>query len=208
MPRKKRAPQATTSTAWSPPPSKWSLPANAVLVKYDEEQSARLAHAAMLASALSLDMTGWFTPNAANYFTRISKAQILDALREKRNAPPAPAWEKPAKADLAALAEREISGTPGCLRCCARLRSIFFANAAAAGAVWRWRPASSFCAPQGTDCPFLILAASDGGTFDDAECRESFSGRVSAVVTSSPSRRVYKPRWHRLIPCHTRSLLA
>ncbi len=44
--------------------------------------------------------------------SQISKAQILDALREGRNSPPAPAWEKLQKPDLAALAEREICRTP------------------------------------------------------------------------------------------------
>ena len=84
---------------------------NAVQVKHTGQQNARLAHAAMLASAVSLDMKTWFTPTAANYFGRISKPQILDALREARNTSPAPAWEKLKKADLAALAERETVGT-------------------------------------------------------------------------------------------------
>jgi len=56
-------------------------------------------------------MKPWFTPSAENYFSRIGKPQILAALREARNTPPAPAWEKLKKADLAALAERETSGT-------------------------------------------------------------------------------------------------
>lgn len=84
---------------------------DAVQVKHDGEQNARLAHAAQLASALSLDMKAWFTPTAANYFSRIAKPQILDALREAKGTPPAPAWEKLKKADLAALAEREVSDT-------------------------------------------------------------------------------------------------
>lgn len=84
---------------------------NGVQVRNAGQQSAQLAHAAMLASALSLDMTAWFTPTAANYFSRLSKPQILDALREVKNTPPAPAWEKLKKPDLAALAERETSGT-------------------------------------------------------------------------------------------------
>jgi len=55
-------------------------------------------------------MAAWFTPTAANYFSRISKAGILAALREVKGAT-APAWESMKKADLAALAEREIAGT-------------------------------------------------------------------------------------------------
>ena len=84
---------------------------NAVKTKNGRDESERMHHAAQLASAVSLDMNAWFRPTAANYFSRISKAQILEALREARNAPPAPAWEKAKKAELAALAEREISGT-------------------------------------------------------------------------------------------------
>ena len=84
---------------------------NAVQLKKQDQDGARLGHAALLASALNLDMTAWFTPTAANYFGRIAKPQILDALRKAKGTPPAPAWEKLKKPDLAALAERETSGT-------------------------------------------------------------------------------------------------
>jgi ParB family transcriptional regulator, chromosome partitioning protein len=70
----------------------------------------RLSHAKALASALKLDMKPWFTPDAANYFSRVNKPQILDALKEGRNQPPAPAWEKLKKMELAQLAERELAG--------------------------------------------------------------------------------------------------
>lgn len=50
------------------------------------------------------------TPTADNYFSRISKPQILEALREAKGTAPAPAWEKLKKSELAALAEREIEG--------------------------------------------------------------------------------------------------
>ena len=68
-----------------------------------------MVHAAALADALKLDMGAWFTPTAANYFTRIGKAKILETLREVKGSV-APAWEKLKKPDLAALAEREVSG--------------------------------------------------------------------------------------------------
>ena len=84
---------------------------NAVRVKSDRQDSGRFRHATMLTSALSLDMKAWFTPTAENYFSRISKPQILAALREAKGMPPAPAWEKLKKAELAAVAERETSGT-------------------------------------------------------------------------------------------------
>jgi len=83
---------------------------NAVQGKTDNPEGARLSHAKALASALKLDMNPWFTPDAPNYFSRVAKPQILDALKEGRNQPPAPAWEKLKKGELAALAERELAG--------------------------------------------------------------------------------------------------
>ena len=83
---------------------------NAVQVKADRESNRRLSHAETLASSLSLDMKTWFTPTADNYFNRISKPQILEALREAKGTAPAPAWEKLKKSELAALAERETEG--------------------------------------------------------------------------------------------------
>ena len=82
----------------------------AVRGKADKPESDRLKNAAALASALKLDMKPWFTPDAANYFSRVSKPQILDALKEGRQQPNAPAWEKLKKGELAALAERELAG--------------------------------------------------------------------------------------------------
>lgn len=82
---------------------------NAVLQKSDRPGCSRMSDAAALAEALKLDMNAWFTPTAANYFTRIGKAKILETLREVKGSV-APAWEKLKKPDLAALAEREVSG--------------------------------------------------------------------------------------------------
>jgi ParB family chromosome partitioning protein len=82
---------------------------NAVLLKADRPDSARMQQAACLAEALHLDMAAWFTPTAANYFGRISKARIIETLREVKGSV-APAWDKLKKADLAALAQRETSG--------------------------------------------------------------------------------------------------
>ena len=83
---------------------------NAVQGKGDRPGAERFQHAGALATALKLDMKAWFNPNAANYFTRVSKPQILDALKEGRSKPNAPAWEKLKKPELAALAERELAG--------------------------------------------------------------------------------------------------
>ena len=84
---------------------------NSVQMKTDRPDAPRLVHANQLAAVLHLDMTAWFTPTAENYFNRVSKIQILEALQEARQQPPAPAWEKLKKAELAALAERETAAT-------------------------------------------------------------------------------------------------
>ena len=83
---------------------------NAVLLKADRADCRRMQHAACLAEALHLDMGVWFTPTAANYFSRVNKAGILAALKEAKG-DTAPAWEAMKKPDLAALAERQIAGT-------------------------------------------------------------------------------------------------
>jgi ParB family transcriptional regulator, chromosome partitioning protein len=83
---------------------------NAVRTKNDRPDADRLQHADRLATALKLDMKPWFTPDAANYFSRVSKPQIFEALLEARKQPPAPAWEKLKKAELAQEAERQMKG--------------------------------------------------------------------------------------------------
>ncbi|HXN51420.1 MAG TPA: ParB/RepB/Spo0J family partition protein [Candidatus Acidoferrum sp.] len=84
---------------------------NGAQTKTDRPDAPRLIHAGQLAAVLHLDMTAWFTPTAENYFNRVSKVQIIEALQEARQQPPAPAWEKLKKAELAALAARETAGT-------------------------------------------------------------------------------------------------
>ena len=84
---------------------------NAVLKKGDRPDCNRLAHADLLAEALTLDMKAWFTPDAGNYFSRISKAGIIQALQEAKGTPPAPAWHGMKKSELALLAARETAGT-------------------------------------------------------------------------------------------------
>ncbi|HEY4359703.1 MAG TPA: ParB/RepB/Spo0J family partition protein [Bryobacteraceae bacterium] len=87
-----------------------ALTVNAVRVKTDRAEDGRFAHANALISAL-LDVARWFTPTAENFFSRVSKPQILSALEEVRGAPPAPAWSSLKKADLASLAEAQSAGT-------------------------------------------------------------------------------------------------
>jgi ParB family transcriptional regulator, chromosome partitioning protein len=88
-----------------------ALSVNAVRAKNDRAGIARLRHADALARALGLDMTKWFTPRVANYFGRVNRASILGALQEAKGVAPAPALLKMKKAELAALATRQIAGT-------------------------------------------------------------------------------------------------
>jgi ParB family chromosome partitioning protein len=83
---------------------------NAVRSKSDSADDERFIHADRLAAALRLDMTQWFTPTAANYFSRIGKTGIIEALHEVKGAT-APAWHKAKKSELAAIAERELAGS-------------------------------------------------------------------------------------------------
>ena len=84
---------------------------DAVRRKADPVNSARLGHADALACALGIDMAKAFTPGVENYFSRISSAHIVTALCEAKGVPAAPAWSRMKKAELAALAAREIVGT-------------------------------------------------------------------------------------------------
>jgi ParB family chromosome partitioning protein len=84
---------------------------DAVQRKQDRPDCTRLAHANALASALSLDMTAWFTPTAANYFGRVSRSEIRSALSEAKGMQAKRSWDKLKKSEFAALAEREIAGT-------------------------------------------------------------------------------------------------
>jgi ParB family chromosome partitioning protein len=90
---------------------------DAVETKADANTGGR-AQAQALAGALNLDMAQWYRPTAAGYFSRISKAAILEDLKDARGTV-APAWEKMKKGDLAVLAERETAANgwlPGLLR--------------------------------------------------------------------------------------------
>ena len=75
---------------------------------------AETAHADALATALSLDMTKWFTPTSENYFSRVSKPKIIEALVEMDGGEPvSPATEKLKKGALAEMAEKSVAATGG-----------------------------------------------------------------------------------------------
>jgi ParB family chromosome partitioning protein len=83
---------------------------NAIVLKSDSPTDPRLQHAMQLGDAVQLDMTGWFTPTAANYFGKVSKTMTIEAMRDVLGAT-APAWDGMKKSELAALAERKVAGT-------------------------------------------------------------------------------------------------
>ena len=74
--------------------------------------AGRMSHADQLASTLSLDMrqAGW-TTGADNYLGRITKAAILDAMREAKGEETARLIEHLKKKEMAAEAERLMQGT-------------------------------------------------------------------------------------------------
>jgi ParB family transcriptional regulator, chromosome partitioning protein len=95
------------------------LSIDAVYKPYDRRSDAQsLADA--LADSLALDVraAGW-TPTAEGYFTRITKAQILDAVRESNGEDAARRLEGLKKPDMAAAAEEQLAPTgwlPAALR--------------------------------------------------------------------------------------------
>jgi ParB family chromosome partitioning protein len=96
-----------------------ALTVDAVFRPYDR-RSAAVAHADILASAINLDVAaaGW-KPTAEGYFLRVSKAQILDAVREAKGQDAAERLASLKKPDMARAAEDLLCGTswlPPCLR--------------------------------------------------------------------------------------------
>jgi ParB family chromosome partitioning protein len=75
-----------------------------------DNDPARLQHTDELARALGCDMTKWFTPTAENFFLRVSKSKIADAMAEA-GTPVTADGMKVKKAELAALAENKVAGT-------------------------------------------------------------------------------------------------
>jgi ParB family chromosome partitioning protein len=96
-----------------------SLSVNAVRQPHQPRRDA-LRHTDRLAAALSLDIaTAGRTTKADNYLSRVTKAQILEAVREAIGEPTVRLIEHLKKADMAKEAERLLQGTGGCRSCCA-----------------------------------------------------------------------------------------
>ena len=84
---------------------------NTVQSPHDDASTGRLAAADALARALTLDMANWWQPTAANYFARIKKDQILQAIQEATGAPVKERLRSLKKQALAAEAEKSVTGT-------------------------------------------------------------------------------------------------
>jgi ParB family chromosome partitioning protein len=87
-----------------------ALSLNAIKTK-NNSGPGRIQHADALAIALHVDMRKWFTPTAENFFSKISKPHILEALTEAGKAPNSNAPAKMKKGPLADLAEKTLAGT-------------------------------------------------------------------------------------------------
>jgi ParB family transcriptional regulator, chromosome partitioning protein len=84
---------------------------NGIVSKSDtDNQGQRCQQANALASALCFDMSKWFTPTVSNFFSRVSKSRIAEALAEAGKAVSNETL-KLKKAELATFAESEIRGT-------------------------------------------------------------------------------------------------
>jgi ParB family transcriptional regulator, chromosome partitioning protein len=87
------------------------LTINATCQPYDRRPKA-IAHADRLAEAVQLDMAeaGW-RPTVATYLGRVTKARILEAVRDAKGEQAAQLIEDLKKADMAREAERLLEGT-------------------------------------------------------------------------------------------------
>jgi ParB family chromosome partitioning protein len=77
----------------------------------DSEGTGHLSHANQLAQALGFDMSALWRPTAANYWGRISTAQIAEQIGEAVSPAEGAAIRKMKKGDAAATAERLTAGT-------------------------------------------------------------------------------------------------
>ena len=87
-----------------------ALSLNGIKTKNDAAPT-RLQHADAVATALNMDMRKWFTPTADNFFSKVSKPHILEAMTEAGKAPNSNAPAKLKKGPLAELAEKTLAGT-------------------------------------------------------------------------------------------------
>src|SRR5579883_712064 len=82
----------------------------AVLQPWNREPK-RLAHAESLAQAVELDMTAYWRPTVSTYFGRVTKAAILEAVREAVSSDAADNMARMKKQEMAEGAEILLAGT-------------------------------------------------------------------------------------------------
>ena len=87
-----------------------SLSVNAVHEAWNRRPKA-FAHADRLAQAVDLDMAASWTPTAANFLGRVTKARILQAVAEGRDQRTADRIEHLKKVEMATEAEALLSGS-------------------------------------------------------------------------------------------------
>ena len=79
-------------------------------------RSRTTATADKLAEAVSLDMTGYWRPTVRTYLGRITKARILEAVREAVSDEAADRMAQMKKQDMAEAAEQLLAALAGCPR--------------------------------------------------------------------------------------------
>ena len=87
-----------------------ALTVNAVRVSWEKRPDA-WANADVIAQAVSLDMTAYWSSTARNYFGRVSKARILEAVTEAVSADAANRMAGMKKQAMAEAAEELLAGT-------------------------------------------------------------------------------------------------
>lgn len=87
-----------------------ALTINAVRQPANHHASLRFAHADQLATALGLNMTAWWQPTGDTYLGRVSKVQILEAIKEGVSPEAAQNLASLKKGDLVASAEERLTG--------------------------------------------------------------------------------------------------
>ena len=133
---------------------------NATHQPYDRRPAA-IAHASRLAEALALDMSGQWSATKDGYLGRVTKAQILAAVREAKGEAAAQLIDHLKKGDMAEAAERSLAGT-GWLPALLRTPGLqTFAAAADADPTSADEPAA--------ELPAFLTDEREAGEVDDME---------------------------------------
>ena len=156
---------------------------NAVVEPWSKRPRAQ-AHADILAGATGLNLAGHWAPTAANFFGRVTKARIVDAVREARGEAAAARMTGLKKPEMAEFAETLLTGTgwlpeqlrtPGQTVATAEQDDFCHVEAEASGS----RSGGDF----GTD-PTEASAGTDG---EDAVEQSAAIGGEQAMVEDDPS---------------------